>query len=63
VIAEDVFHQSSNSPMIPTTLRTLAELEPTTIACMHGSSFRGDGAAELRALADAYEAALHGVSA
>jgi flavorubredoxin len=63
VIAEDVFHHSSISPTIPATLRTLAELEPTTIACMHGSSFRGDGAAELRALADAYEAALHGVPA
>jgi flavorubredoxin len=59
LIAEDVFHQSSISPVIPATLRQLAELEPTTIACMHGSSFRGDGGAELRALADAYDAALH----
>jgi flavorubredoxin len=63
LIAEDVFHHSSISPTIPATLRTLAELEPTTIACMHGSSFRGDGGAELRALADAYDAVLHGVAA
>jgi flavorubredoxin len=63
LIAEDVFHQSSISPMIPATLRSLAELEPTTIACMHGSSFRGDGGSELRALADAYDAVLHGVAA
>ena len=27
---------------------------PTTLAIMHGSSFTGDGAAQLRALADGY---------
>lgn len=53
--AEDVFHASSLSPAIPRTLRTLAELQPRVLAIMHGSSFRGDGAAALRALADAYE--------
>ncbi len=31
-------------------LDRLAALEPTTLACMHGSSHRGDGAGELRAL-------------
>ena len=34
-------------------LDKLARTEPTTLAIMHGSSFRGDGAASLRALADA----------
>jgi glyoxylase-like metal-dependent hydrolase (beta-lactamase superfamily II) len=34
-------------------LEKLALTEPTTLALMHGSSFRGDGGALLRALADA----------
>jgi hypothetical protein len=58
MVAEDVFHASSISPTIPATLRALADLEPETIACMHGSSFRGDGGAQLRALAKAYEALI-----
>lgn len=33
-------------------LERLAGLEPTTLACMHGSAFRGRGDALLRALAD-----------
>ena len=36
-----------------TTLERLAALEPRTLATMHGSSFRGDGAGLLRALAGA----------
>ncbi len=31
----------------------LAGLEPTRLACMHGSAWRGDGAAILRALGTA----------
>ena len=34
-------------------LEKLASMEPTTLALMHGSSFRGDGHALLRGLADA----------
>jgi flavorubredoxin len=34
-------------------LEKLARTEPTTLAVMHGSSFRGDGARVLRQLADA----------
>lgn len=56
LVAEQLFRSSSIGPAIPATLRTLAELEPTTLACMHGSSHRGDGGAQLRALADAYAA-------
>lgn len=56
MVAEDVFHATSVGPAVPTTIRSLAELEPETIACMHGSSYRGDGGAQLRALADRYEA-------
>ncbi len=33
-------------------LEKLAATQPTTLACMHGSAWRGDGAALLRALAD-----------
>lgn len=33
-------------------LERLASLQPTTLACMHGSAWRGDGAGLLRALAD-----------
>jgi hypothetical protein len=31
-------------------------LEPTTLACMHGAAYRGNGARILRALASALEA-------
>ncbi|HEY3399553.1 MAG TPA: hypothetical protein VGK03_02885 [Geothrix sp.] len=34
-----------------TTLARLADLQPQTLATMHGSSFRGDGASLLKALA------------
>jgi hypothetical protein len=34
-------------------LEKLAATEPTTLALMHGSSYRGDGQALLRAMADA----------
>jgi flavorubredoxin len=34
-------------------LERLAANEPALLACMHGAAFRGDGAAALRALADA----------
>ncbi|HKS88922.1 MAG TPA: MBL fold metallo-hydrolase [Stellaceae bacterium] len=36
-------------------LEKLAGLGPTTLACMHGSAWRGDGAALLRELADSIE--------
>lgn len=58
IVAEDVFHATSLGPAVGTTLRTLAELGPSTLACMHGSSFRGDGAAQLHALADYYDGAI-----
>lgn len=56
MVAEATFHYSSLTPAVGPTLRQLADLEPTVIACMHGSSFQGDGAGQLRRLADAYEA-------
>ena len=36
-------------------LEGLAALQPTTLACMHGSAWRGNGAALLLALADSLE--------
>jgi hypothetical protein len=33
-------------------LEKLAATEPTTLACMHGSSWKGDGGKLLRTLAD-----------
>lgn len=39
-------------------LDSLAALEPKTLACMHGSSFAGDGAAALRDLGDVLESAF-----
>jgi hypothetical protein len=40
------------------TLRKLAVLEPAALALMHGSSFRGDGGAALRHLADRYDSLI-----
>ena len=48
---EAMFHAMSMAPNTTAVLHRLAELEPATLALMHGSSFRGDGAAALRALA------------
>ena len=56
--AEDVFHSTSHGPQLAPTLERLAELEPTTLAVMHGSSYRGDGRTHLRALAAGYAALL-----
>jgi flavorubredoxin len=36
-------------------LEKLAATQPTTLACMHGSAWHGDGATMLRALADAWQ--------
>jgi flavorubredoxin len=54
--AEELFHATALVPHLPATLHRLADLEPATLATMHGASFRGDGATELRALAAAYAA-------
>lgn len=46
----------SHSPGTGASLEKLAATEPATLACMHGASFRGDGAAQLRALRRALKA-------
>jgi flavorubredoxin len=49
---EDMFHAMTMAPATAATLRALADLSPTRLALMHGSSYRGDGGAALRQLAD-----------
>ena len=44
-------HASNTRPM----LERLAALSPSTMACMHGPAWRGDGARLIRGLADALE--------
>lgn len=46
----DYFSHTKNARAI---LERLASTHPTTLACMHGSAWRGDGAKLLRVLADA----------
>ena len=56
--AEGFFHATGlNSNLVPT-LEQLAALNPTTLATMHGASYSGDGAAQLRALSGEYSAML-----
>jgi flavorubredoxin len=45
----DYFAHGSDTPKL---IEKLAGLEPTTLACMHGSAWTGDGAALLRKLGD-----------
>jgi flavorubredoxin len=52
IAMEAMFRSMSMGPGTAPALRRLAELKPATLAVMHGSSFRGDGAGALNALAD-----------
>lgn len=54
--AEAVFHATALSTNLGPTLEQLARLQPTTLALMHGASFAGEGAAQLRSLARGYAA-------
>ena len=51
--AMDYFSHTKNARAM---LERLAAANPGTLACMHGSAWRGDGAALLRALADSLSA-------
>jgi flavorubredoxin len=53
----------SHAPQTRAILERLAREEPTTLACMHGSAWRGDGARLLRELATALEGPQHAVAA
>jgi flavorubredoxin len=54
--AEDVLRTASPGDAVPRALEHLADLEPRTLAVMHGSSFEGDGGVALRELARAWPA-------
>jgi flavorubredoxin len=54
--AEEIFHATGLTSNLGPTLEQLAELRPTTLAIMHGSSYTGDGAAQPRSLAEGYAA-------
>ena len=56
IAAEEMFQASSLAPAMGRTIRKLANFGPTTLGVMHGSSYRGDGAAALQSLADYYDA-------
>lgn len=51
----DYFSHTKNARVM---LERLASERPTTLACMHGSAWRGDGEKLLRALADALSPAV-----
>jgi flavorubredoxin len=56
--AEDIYLATPLTPNTGNTMRRLADLEPRTLALMHGSTFSGNGAGMLRTLADAYDERL-----
>ena len=56
--AEDMFSATALTPQTAPTIRRLAELQPVTLAIMHGASFAGECRAALRAAADDYESRL-----
>ena len=53
-VAEDTFGYSSLAPSTVPTVQRLAELEPATLALMHGPTHAGDCGAWLNELADSY---------
>jgi flavorubredoxin len=54
----DSTYSTSLGPTTAPTIRKLAALDPKLLAVMHGSSFAGDGTAQLQGLADAYDERL-----
>jgi flavorubredoxin len=53
--AEAMFHSTSLAPTTGAMLRALGDLQPSTLAIMHGASFQGDGRDALHRLAAGYE--------
>ncbi|MGH8989245.1 MAG: MBL fold metallo-hydrolase [Acidimicrobiales bacterium] len=56
--AEDAFGASCLTHNTAPTIRRLAQLDPATLAVMHGSCYAGDGSTALLALADDYDRRL-----
>jgi len=63
VAAERQFGFTGVTPATGDTIRRLAGLRPRTLAVMHGSSFSGDGAPVLEALAGFYDGLLQKAAA
>ncbi|WP_439578041.1 MBL fold metallo-hydrolase [Elioraea sp.] len=63
IAAEEMFRASSLNPGMGATIRRLAGLAPRRLAIMHGSSFAGDCAAALGALAEDYDRRVRAASA
>ena len=63
IAAEEMFQATCLAPRTAEILRRLADLEPSTLAVMHGASYRGDGGAALRGLADYYAARMRKLAA
>jgi flavorubredoxin len=61
--AEGMFGATCLAPHTGQVLRGLGDLQPTTLAIMHGSSFQGDGGKVLYDMADAYEELAAGAMA
>ena len=61
--AEETFRASCLTPATGPTIRALADLQPRTLALMHGSSFDGDAPQALRDLADLYDGWLRAARA
>jgi flavorubredoxin len=53
--AEAMFRATALAPDTAAVMRRLGDLQPSTLALMHGSSFSGDGGKALGELAAAYE--------
>ncbi len=53
--AEAMFRSTSLAPDTPLVMSRLAELQPTTLALMHGASYNGDCGQALLDLANAYD--------
>ncbi len=60
--AEDLFHATALTPATAPTIRRLADLNPGTLALMHGPAFNGDCTGALNALADGYAKRLAAVA-
>jgi hypothetical protein len=52
--AEAVFKATCLTPTTGATIRSLADLQPTVLGVMHGSSYNGNCASALRDLASVY---------
>lgn len=54
--AEEMGHATCLTPALGPTIRSLADLEPSTLGLMHGPAFTGDCGGALRDLAAGYQA-------